>query len=78
MNRHERIDLMAKEEISYEQSLEMMNEAGLRAECVRLKKELDVIKVQQLTKSMGITEKESTRLRKEYAEKVGTIGGVWE
>jgi len=54
MNRHERIDLMAKEEISYEQSLEMMNEAGLRAECVRLKKELDIIKVQQLTMKVPV------------------------
>ena len=40
---------MVQEEISYEQSLETMNEAGLRAECIRLKKELDIIKVQQLT-----------------------------
>ena len=40
---------MVQPEITYEQSLEMMNEEGLRAECVRLKKELDVIQVGQLT-----------------------------
>ena len=40
---------MSQKEITYEQSLETMNEEGLRAECIRLKKELDKIYVQQLT-----------------------------
>lgn len=42
-------DTMVQEEITYEQSLETMNEEGLRTECVRLKNRLDVIQVQQLT-----------------------------
>lgn len=40
---------MVQDEITYEQSLETMNEDGLRAECIRQKKELDKIYVQQLT-----------------------------
>ena len=42
---------MVQEEITYELSLETMNEEGLRAECVRLKNKLDMIHVQQLTQT---------------------------
>lgn len=41
--------MMSQKAMTYEQSLETMNEDGLRAECIRQKKELDRIYVQQLT-----------------------------
>ncbi len=45
---------MVQSEITYEQSLETMNEEGLRAECVRLKNKLDMIQVQQLTQTKPV------------------------
>ncbi len=45
---------MAQKEITYEESLETMNEDGLRAECVRLKEQLDKFQVQVLTEPVEV------------------------